>query len=80
MTRILFAAALLAGAPSIASAETAASGGGPAGGAFMSTYASQAPRLEQRAAPRAEFAQGRATTDDVSATGSTRPRMQRRAR
>lgn len=82
MTRsLLLAAALFAAATSISSAETVGSGGGgPAGGAFMSTYANQGARFDQRAAPPAEFAQSRATAVDVPATASTRPAPQRRAR
>ena len=80
MTRsLLLIAALMITAPSIAFAETVGSSGGPAGGAFMSTYGNQAPRLAQGTAPRAEFAQQPALSREVTTTASTRRAVQRRS-
>ena len=72
----LFVAALLGGIPGIALAESI-SHGGPAGGAFMSSYSNPAPRFSQAPAPAAYATQSSSAAPDVAVTASTRRDMKR---
>ena len=73
----LLVAALLGGIPGVALAESIGSNGGPAGGAFMSSYSNPAPRFSQAPAPAAYTTQSSSAAPDVAVTASTRRDMKR---